>query len=280
MYLFFNSAFHPVSTPLFTAGNRAYRYGEGLFETMVYINGRICFLPDHFERLQNGMTVIGFTTPAYFNIFFIQKTVNELVKKNGHLPAARIRLSVTAGNGPLGGFSPDGFDLLIESFPLEQPPGTLNENGWRIGLFCTARKTADALSSFKTASHLVYALAARFAANNKLNDCLVLNTNGEICDTSIANLFLVNNNKLITPPLSSGCINGVFRKKLVKKLLDEGYTVSEKTVMPEELEQAGELFVTNVVQGIRWIQNYNEKKYENRLTALIAKDLLPALYLY
>lgn len=280
MYLFFNSAFHPVSTPLFTAGNRAYRYGEGLFETMVYLNGRICFLNDHFERLKKGMDAIGFKTPEYFTVPFIENPVAELVKINGHIPAARIRLSVTAGNGLLGSFSPDGFDLLIESFPLEQLPGTLNEHGWRTGLFNTVRKSADALSSFKTASHIVYAMSARFAANHKLNDCLVLNTNGEICDTSIASIFLVKNNEIVTPPLSSGCIDGVLRKKLVKKLQEEGYAIAERTVMPLELEQADELFVTNVVQGIRWIEQYNEKIYQKKLVRLIADDMLPALYLY
>lgn len=280
MYLFFNSEFHPASTPLFTAGNRAYRYGEGLFETMLYNNGLICFLDDHVERLLNGIKTIGLKTPAYFDLQFIERTVDELVKKNGHEPAARIRLSITAGNGLLSSFDENGFNVLIESFSLETLPGKLNEQGLIVGLLPGATKNTDVFSCYKTASHLTYALAARYAVECNLDDCIVLNTGGAVCDTSIANIFMIKEKEIITPPLSSGCIDGVFRKNLLNRLYEKGYPAAQREIRPAELETADELFTTNVIQGIRWISRYNGKEYGNKLTAALAKDMLPALYAF
>lgn len=277
MYLFFNSAFHPVSTPLFTAGNRAYRYGEGLFETMLYTSGRIWFLNDHTERLLNGIKTIGLKTPAYFNLQFIERTVHELVNKNGQ-EQARIRLSITAGDGLLSSFDENGFEVLIESFPLETLPGKLNEQGWIVGLLPGAAKNTDVFSSYKTASHLTYALAARYAVECKLNDCIVLNASGAVCDTSIANIFMIKKQEIITPPLSSGCIDGVLRKNLLNRLPAAGYHLSQREILPAELESADELFITNVIQGMRWICRYNEKEYGNEQVTVIAKNVLPALY--
>lgn len=277
VHLFFNNRFYPASTPLFTAANRGYRYGEGLFETLVYANGQTCFLHDHTQRLLSGLTAIGITVPGYFTPAFIEQTIDELARKNG-LQQARIRLSVTAGNGLLHSFEPRGFELLIESFPLENFPGKPGLPGWTLGLLPGAQKTVGILSPFKTASHLVYALAARHAVNNGWNDCLVLNTNGSVCDTSIANMFLIKNNEFFTPPLASGCIDGVLRKKLLQALKANGFAASEKELFPDDVAAGDELFITNVVQGIRSIRSYNEKEYDNRLTGKIAAGLLPAIY--
>jgi branched-chain amino acid aminotransferase len=277
VYLFFNSTFHPVATPLFTAANRAYRYGEGLFETMLYTNERICFGKEHFERLHHGMQLLGITPPPGFNLPFIEDITHQLVKKNGHHPQARIRLSVTGGDGMLYRFDKNGFNFLLESFDTPVP-AQFNETGDTIGLFTTARKTTDAVSACKTANHLVYALAARFAQHNGFKDCLVLNTEGAVCDTSIANLFMVSGNKIITPPVSSGCIAGIMRGSLLKSMREKGYPVEERAILPQELDTADELFTTNVIQGIRWMAKYQEKTYRNKLCKEITAHLLLPLY--
>jgi branched-chain amino acid aminotransferase len=278
VYLFLNSAFHPVSAPIFTAANRAYRYGEGLFETMLYLHGRICFGKAHFERLINGMNLLGILPPPGFDLPFIEHIITQLVEKNGHYPQARIRLSVTCGEGILNKFDNNGFNLLIESFDTPVPPGQFNEAGWTIGLFTAARKTTDEIARYKTASHLVYALAARFAIKNDLNDCVVLNTAGNICDTSIANIFIIAGNKIITPPVNSGCIAGIMRGCLLNSMREKAYPVEERAILPQELETADELFITNVIQGIRWMGRYENKIYKNTICKEIGTNLVQPLY--
>lgn len=278
MNLFFNNQFYPVSTPLFLAANRAYRFGEGIFETMLWLNGRICFGTDHLQRLQNGMQLLGIQPPPHFTLAAVEDVVARLVQKNGHQQAARIRLSVTCGNGMLNQFDEWGFEWLVESFEINILPTRFSQTGLTTRLFTGARKNTDALSAFKTASHLVYALAARHAVNLKLNDCIILNTGGMVCDSSIANLFMIKGNEIITPSLSGGCIAGVFRKNLILKAPELGYSVTERDISPAELETAGELFLTNVIRGICSVGQFEDKQYESAATAAFAQKILPRLY--
>lgn len=262
MYLFFNGTYQPVSRPLFTAANRAYRYGEGLFETMLFRNGQLQFAKEHILRLQEGIALLGINPPAGFGQSLIETTVAELLEKNNHLPAARIRLSVTAGDGLLHQINPAGFEWLLESFPHPQLTGSAQNNGITLGLFPTVQKNTGALSGVKTASHLVYALAARYAQQHGLNDCVVLNTNGAVCDTSIANIFMLKQGILVTPPLNSGCIAGIMRKKLLEWCAQQQIPVQERPVLPEELLLADELFTTNVIKGICPVARYEGREYE------------------
>jgi branched-chain amino acid aminotransferase len=278
VYLFFNNQFYPDSTPLFVADNRAYRYGEGFFETMLFSNGQLCFAKEHLERLSGGMAITGINPPTHFNQAYLEEIATELVKKNNLSPAARIRISVTAGNGMLHQANPDGFELLLESFALADLPATLNKEGWTTGLFTHAHKNNDALASYKTASHLVYALAARHAAANNWNDAIVLNNQGHVCDTSIANIFLVSGNDIITPPLNSGCIAGVMRRNIMQWLQKNGYPILEREMLPAELETADELFVTNAIQGIRWVKSFGNRNYQHQMVPEIAKKLLADCY--
>ncbi|MFX9077438.1 aminotransferase class IV, partial [Acinetobacter baumannii] len=83
--------------------------------------------------------------------------------------------------------------------------------GLDINIFRNAIKTADSYSALKTNSAMPYIMAAQFAKSNRYNDAILLNQWGRVADTTIANIFIINNNNIITPPVSEGCVNGVFR---------------------------------------------------------------------
>ncbi len=270
MYLFFNGTYQPVAQPLFTAANRAYRYGEGLFETMLYHNGQVRFLNEHLQRLQQGMQLLGIQPPPGFNADLIACTAAELVHRNNHEAGARIRLSVTAGNGLLYDVDAAGFEWLLETFPHPVPAAGTTGKPIELGLFTAAQKNKDALSGVKTASHLVYALAARHAKTQGWNDAVVLNTDGHVCDTSIANIFLVKEGLLITPPLTSGCIAGIMRQKLLEWCTLHQVPFLERPVLPGELLLADELFTTNVIRGIGPVARYGGKTYGNKWTNELA----------
>jgi len=120
-------------------------------------------------------------------------------------------------------------------------------------------------------------MAALHAKNIKVNDCILLNSFNRVCDTSIANIFIIKNGDLYTPPLSEGCVAGVIRQFILEKLnLD--FTIIEKPISVEELENADEVFVTNSIKGIRWVNQFKDSKYSNTAVKKIHKIFLKTIY--
>jgi branched-chain amino acid aminotransferase len=121
----------------------------------------------------------------------------------------------------------------------------------------------------KSNNYLVYLMGALWAKENRLNECLILNSREQVADASISNLFYVSGRTICTPPLSEGGVDGVMRRYLLSELPGWGYAVLEEPVRPDALLQADELFVTNAITGIRWIQRFGERRYAHPVSAAI-----------
>lgn len=273
-FIHFNGKILPAEQALIGAGNRGLRYGDGLFETMRVVNGRIALQELHLERLLAGMAVLQFDRPALFDAVQLPEAVLALCKKMKIEAGARIRLNVFRGNGGL--YDPENHHphVIIEAWPLELPT-RLNENGLVIDLYAEARKHPDILANLKTNNYLPYILAALHARNNRLNDCLLLNTADRICDATIANVFWVKDGKVFTPPLSEGGVAGVMRSWLLQQV--QGiYAVQEALLTPETLALADEVFLTNAIQGIRWVRAWKDTVYTNKVAEkLFNEDVKP-----
>jgi branched-chain amino acid aminotransferase len=148
----------------------------------------------------------------------------------------------------------------------------LTKNGYLIDVFPDARK-AVMFSNLKSANYLPYIMAARYAKENKLNDCLVMNVHERIADASIANIFLIKNGKLITPALKEGCVNGVMRRFLL-----EEYKAEETIVTVEDVLAAGEIFLTNAVNGLRWVKECRGRKYDHQMAPQIQDRLVKTIW--
>lgn len=248
--------------------DHSYRYGDGLFETMKMIKGNILFEEYHFERLLAGSKVLKFSLPALFTKQNISEKIKALCKKNNCEDLARVRLSVSRGSGGL--YDCDNkFSYLIECWPLEGNRDDLNSNGLRVDVFPDARKTIDAFSNLKSANYLPYTMAAVWAKENKLNDALILNQHNRICDATIANVFWVNDNKVYTPSLSEACVSGIMRNRI----LDLDIDISESILTEDILLNADEIFLTNVITGIRWVKQCRDRIYSNTITCKVFAEL-------
>jgi branched-chain amino acid aminotransferase len=266
-----------AAEPALLASNRSYRYGDGLFETMKVINGRILLGSHHFERLFAGLSLLKMEIPGLFKAEKLEPEILHLCKRNGCENLARVRLSVFRGNGGL--YDEDkGLQYIIECWPVNEPVNKLNENGLLIDVYPTARKSMDPFSNLKSANFLPYVMAALYAKENKLNDCLVLNSSGRIADATIANVFIVKEDKIITPALSEGCVGGIMRKVLVAKMLDAGYWMGEEAVTIENLENADEIFLTNAMNGIRWVKQFGDKTFSNNKTVKIYNQFIKTIW--
>lgn len=247
----------PASEAVIAADNGAFRYGLGLFETMLVINGQIRLGSHHWQRLFAGLKQLSFDVPVLFSAAMLEAEVLRTVKRN-HLSAyCRVRLQVFIGGGGIFGEGSQKPQYVIECYQLPEDNGLLNVNGLVVGLSVGLAKSTDSLSNLKSANGLVYATAARQAKHNKWNDALIYNTNGHVIESAIANLFWVKDGLVSTPPLSDGCIAGVMRKHILEQWPD----IKEQSLTYDELMQADEVMLTNAVKGVRWVSNIEDKRY-------------------
>lgn len=276
-YFNFNGKLYPEGSPIVGADNRGLRYGDGLFETIKMKNGKLLFEDEHFARLWKGLKVLEFDIPKHFTAEVLQREIGVLVLKNGHEAAARIRLNILRGDGGLYDIKNHLPNYVIQTWPLAQGNGEWNSNGLVLGIYEAAKKSCDILSNLKHNNYLPYVLAALTAKKEKWNDAIVLNIHGRICDTTIANIFTVKDGMVYTPSLQEGCVAGIMRKAVIQNILNLNGQVVEKEISPIDLQEAEEVFLTNSMYHIRWVQRIGDITYKNSMTQKIYSALQPTI---
>ncbi len=262
-FFIYNGQFFLQGKPIISAGNSGLRYGDGLFETMRLSKGRILNIDYHFERLFNGLSLLKFESSKSKSREFFTDKIFELLKKNNHQKEARIRLMVFRGEGSVFESKNNSLNFIIETWQLPHEI-EWNENGLVIDIYPYAIKPCDQFANLKSNNFLQYAMAGRFAKEQKINDAIVLNSFGRICDTAVANIFIIKDKNIFTPSLSEGCIAGTMRRWMLEKLALNGFVVKEKKLTIEELLCADELFLTNSILPVRWVKSFRQKSYKNK----------------
>lgn len=263
-FFIYNNQYFLSDQAFLSVDNRGFRFGDGLFETMRLYHGVILNIDYHFERLFHGMGMLQFDVPQNFSKEFFINQINQLLLKNSISENARIRIMVFRGNGNLYEIENNSPDFIIETFTLTGKI-ELNEKGISMDIFPGAKKACDSFSNLKSNNGLPSAMARLFAKKNNLDDAIILNCYGRVCESSIANLFLVKDKNIYTPPLSEGCIAGTLRRWMLERFSSKEYKVEEKVISIEDLLNADELFLTNSIYLIKWIERFNDKIYKNNI---------------
>jgi branched-chain amino acid aminotransferase len=257
----FNGKWIDNDQPLIFPDNRSFRYGEGLFETMRLYRGEVPLFDYHWQRLASSLPLLYFELPVHFTADYLKEQIQKICRKNKLSDAARIRLTIFKGEGGIWEAPTSSFNWLLQCWPLPQSKPELNVNGLDIGLFEAGRKSCDIFSNIKSNNYLIYALAAQYAKTKYWNEAIVLNQYDRICDTTIANIFFIKDNKIFTPALSEGCVNGVMRRYLLDQFQKRGIAYEEGAYALEHLYDADEIFLTNAIQGVRWVKSLGERTY-------------------
>ncbi len=279
MYICFDGKVLPALEPVLLSGNKGYRYGDGLFETIKVVNGQVPLFDLHMQRLYAGMQLLEFAIPSFLTPGKLKEDIVSLCNVNGCSGLARVRVSVSRGEGGVYEQENDHLHYLIESSPANPAVNVFNQNGWVIGIYPLARKSMDAFAALKSANYLPYSMAARFARQQQWDDCLLLNAEGNIADASIANLFLIKDGVIFTPAEGQGAVHGVMRKYLIEKMRYAGWEVREEVITPGQLMKADELFLTNAMYGLRWIASLEHTSFDNRLSRKIYQEIVQAAWL-
>ncbi|MEO8821152.1 MAG: aminotransferase class IV [Ginsengibacter sp.] len=275
-FFIYNLEFFRVGVPVISVQNRSFRYGDGLFETMRINKGKILHADFHFDRLFSGLKILQFNVPSNFSPEYFTNAVNELLLKNSILENAKIRLMIFRGETGIFDTENNLANYLIEVFPLSGNL-ELNEKGLELDVFPDTRKATDLFSNLKSNNYLPSIMAVRFAKKNNLDDAIILNTFNRICETAIANIFIIKDSEIFTPPLSEGCVAGTMRRWILEKSELRNFVIAEKNLSVNDLLNADEMFLTNSVYLLKWVRKFRNKIYENQkiqeVFRLVTQDL-------
>lgn len=263
----FNGTILP-QTDIHLSANRGFLYGDGIFETVKILDGKVLFLEDHYFRLMSGMRIVRMEIPMDFTMEYFENQLLDTAKANDCLHSGRARMTVFRNSG--GYYLPktNEISFLVEAIALPNSLYQIAKAEYEVDLFKDFYVTKQLLSAIKSTNRLVNITGSIFADENGLQNCLLLNDEKNVIEALNGNLFMLSGNQLVTPPVSDGCLNGVMRRQLLalaKK--DETITVAEQSISPFDLQKADELFVTNVITGIQPITKYRKKEFATDFAA-------------
>ena len=273
-FICYNGDFIKAENFKISPKNRAFNYGDGIFETIRANNTEPLFYDDHITRLKKGLDILELVPPNNFDYINLKGKIIRLLNANKHFKAARIRLTFYRKEGGL--YTPDKneFEYLIESDKINNELYIINQKGLVVDIYPHILKPINILSNCKTLNSLLFIKAGLYKNHKNIDDCIILNEKNHIVESICSNIFLVKKNKIYTPSLSEGCIEGVMRKQIISiaktinlKVYDNGYMTADDLLL------ADELFLTNAINGIQWAAGYKQKRYYNTTVIEIMKKL-------
>lgn len=246
-FINFNGELIKENSLLFAAQNRL-RFGDGFFETMRVFKQKIAFADKHQKRIEHNLAVL----QMQLHNFEFHKEVAKICEANNTMNG-RLRIQFFRNEGVryLPANNACGFVIETENDGVELYEKHCLE---KVGISKNYFKSSHFLGNIKSSSALLNTMAALEAKNNNWNEAVLLNEKQMVCETLSSNIFIVNHNNIIlTPPLSSGCVNGVMRSAAIQFLRNQHYTVEETECSKEILLESKEIFLTNASKGVQQV---------------------------
>lgn len=216
--------------------------GDGAFETMKVIGGVPFALTRHLRRLARSLAGLGIAVP---DETALRDGISEVIEANG-AGTGRLRLTVTSGAGPLG----SGRGDAVPTVTLITGPATVWPPTERVAVCPWARNERSPLAGLKTTSYAENVVALAWAQERGCGEALFANTAGWLCEGTGTNVFVAFGDRLVTPPLSSGCLAGVTRD-----LVLELGAAEEDDVAMDRLASADEVFVTSSTRDVHPVES-------------------------
>ena len=253
--------------------NRAFLYGDSVFETLRIIDNKIVFWEDHYFRLMSSMRIIRLNIPDDYTPDYLEENIlklHRLVSKNGH---SKVRINVYRFSK--GKYMPieNNPSFIISCDRIINSKYLINSGDYVVDLFKDYYLDNQLISSIKTNNKIINVVASIYAKENGFNNCILLNNDKMVTEFINSNIFIIKNDEIFTPRLNSGCLNGVLRKNLLNILKKHSFTTYEQDISTFDLTQSDEIFGTNVVQGLFSISQYRKKGFINNQSKKILKLL-------
>ena len=265
--------------------DHGFLYGMGLFETFRTYSGHPFLLDDHLNRLHSGLDVLNIS--ARYDREEIVKAIHLLLQEN-NLEDAYFRLNVSAGLGEIGlqtePYHHPNFILFAKPLPPRNP---LQEK--KAVTLTLKRNTPEGLERLKSHHYLNNILAKREIGDSLDYEGIFLTREGFLAEGVVSNLFWLKDNKLFTPSIETGILNGITRQFVMKIANISGMDIHEGFFTVDQAMEADEMFVTNSIQEIVPLSSFDgkgmpgamgekvkvlQRLYEQKTAYLWSKDLL------
>ncbi|NGX84206.1 aminotransferase class IV [Aequorivita sp. KMM 9714] len=255
--------------------NRGLHYGDAVFETMRYGNGKIYFWKDHYLRLKSSLKILKMESSENFSSNFLKQEISKTIAAQASLNSSyRVKLLVWRKAG--GKYTPFTneveYAIMVEALASLTYPS--NIGAYKIGAYDEHLVSSGELSTLKSNNRLINVLGSVFAKENGFDNCFLLNEKNNVVEALNGNLFIVSGKTIITPPIQEGCLNGIMRKQLITIVKsDTEYSIKETSISVMDLHNADEIFITNVIQGVVPVSRYNEKAFEDKVAKILLQKL-------
>jgi len=241
---------------------RATMYGDAVFETIRMRDNKLLFVEDHYFRLMASMRILRMPIPMEFTPEFFVDEANRLAEEVA-VTDGRLRLQVVRKSE--GKYTPDDNNECVWWMELEELGSqdyTWTSKGLKVDLFKDHYIQPGLLSTLKSSNALPYVLAGIFAKENGFDAMLLVNDKKMLVEANAANVFVLKDNTLKTAPLEDGPLRGVFRKNLIGWAKEIGLEIKEESINPFELQKADEIWLTNTISGVQWVEKYRKRTYK------------------
>jgi branched-chain amino acid aminotransferase len=218
--------------------------GWGLFTTIRIVEGEPFAFERHWKRLQKDAALT--RLPMAFDAARVRAQLGEVIQANGvQEGCARVYIV----------YNKTGFWSSDENFPqvdliLYTAPLPAYREPSRLGLRAHARHAASPLAGVKTTAWLNNVWNLGEAQRDGFDEAVLLNERGEVAECTAANIFCVRGGEILTPPLDSGCLEGVTRGLLLELAPKAGVRIRECALRPEELYSAEEVFISSTNRNV------------------------------
>ncbi|WP_328938982.1 aminodeoxychorismate lyase [Streptomyces tauricus] len=234
--------------------------GDGIFETVKATDGRTFALTRHLDRLARSASGLGLPEPDRDELLRACAAVLDA----NPVPLGRLRITYTGGHGPLGSDRGEQGPTLVvalaesarrpDSTAVITVPWTRNERG--------------ALTGLKTTSYAENVVALARAREHGGSEALFANTVGQLCEGTGSNVFVVLDGEIHTPPVASGCLEGITRALTVE------WTGAKETDLPlDVLERAEEVFLTSTLRDVQAVHRVDGRELPGAPGPVTAKAM-------
>ena len=242
--------------------NRAFLYGDAVFETLIIFNDKILFWEDHYFRLMSSMRIIRLDIPDKYTPEFFKENIIKIHNNISQTGNSRIRINIYRSSG--GKYKPEkntpSFIISCES--INYNTYKLNKGHYEVDLYKDYYLDNQLISSIKSNNKIINVVASIYASENGFDNCILLNKDKLVTEFINSNLFIIKDEKIYTPTLKSGCLNGVLRKNLFKILSSSSFELCEQDLSTFDITQSDEIFGTNIAQGIFSVTKFRKKDYD------------------
>ncbi|AUC23860.1 aminotransferase class IV [Polaribacter sejongensis] len=266
----FNGALIDPENIKLSSENRAFKYGDAIFETVKVMHKKVVFWEDHYFRLMASMRMLRMKIPMEFTLEFLEKEILKTVAAQGDDATYRVRLNVFRKDGGLYTPKTNKIDYTIEAAESSYQI----KDSYSLDVYKDFYNYSGLLSTIKTNNRMLNTLASIFAEENELDNCILLNEKKGVVEVTNGNIFVIKGNVIKTPALTEGCIKGIARNKVIEILSkNKDFTLEETSISPFEIQKADEVFITNAIIGVQPVTGYKKKVFTTEIGKKIAGNL-------